>query len=182
MNTPPPGQRFVVVGTSGSGKSTLAAAMSARLGVPHVELDAIRHQAGWVELEDGPMRARVAEAVSGPAWIVDGNYSAVRSVVWPAADTLVWLDLPLGLTLIRLARRTWRRWRTSEELWNGNREKVSNHLRWDGLFFWALRTRGKLRRTYSQVGQTHPHLRLVRLRSPAEVEAWLSALPSLPAP
>lgn len=167
-----------MVGTSGSGKSTLAAALSARMGVPHVELDAIRHQPGWVELENGVMRERVREAVAAPAWVVDGNYSAVRDVVWPAADTLVWLDLPLGLTMLRLVRRTWRRWRTAEVLWNGNREVVLNHLKWDGLFLWALRTRGKLRRAYSQVGHTHPHLRLVRLRTPAEVEAWLASAPS----
>jgi adenylate kinase family enzyme len=58
-------RRVSVVGTSGSGKTTVTAALSARLVVPHLELDGLRHQPGWVPLPDGEFVARVA---ADPAW------------------------------------------------------------------------------------------------------------------
>ncbi|HTE18391.1 MAG TPA: AAA family ATPase, partial [Armatimonadota bacterium] len=45
-------RRIVVVGSSGAGKSTMAAALSQRLGLPHIELDALRHGPNWVEVPD----------------------------------------------------------------------------------------------------------------------------------
>ena len=87
-------QRVSVVGNSGSGKSTLGAALAARLGVPYVELDSIFHQPGWAELPRDEFRERVGALADGDAWVIDGNYTAVRDLVWARADTVVWIDLP----------------------------------------------------------------------------------------
>jgi len=75
-------QRVSVVGNAGAGKSTAAAQLAAKIGVPYVELDAIFHQPGWAELPRGEFRARVAEIAESDGWVVDGNYSAVREIVW----------------------------------------------------------------------------------------------------
>lgn len=171
-----PHERILVVGTSGSGKTTLARALARRLGLRHVELDGLRHQAGWTTLPDEAFRALVREAADDPLWVVDGNYSIAQDLLWPRATTLVWLDLPLGLTLARLLRRTLRRWWHSEVLWNGNRERLLAQLGWNGLFLWALRTRRRLNQAYSGVSEKAPHVTVVRLRSPAEVAAWLESL------
>src|SRR6266571_7794353 len=80
-------RRVSVVGSSGSGKSTLASELAARLHVPHVELDAIFHQPGWTPLPEEEFTAAVAAAVAADGWVVDGNYSAVRPLVWARADT-----------------------------------------------------------------------------------------------
>ena len=69
-------------------------AARARLGVSHIELDAIRHQPSWQELPDDEFRSRVAVLIDADGWVVDGNYGAVRDLVWSRADTVVWLDLP----------------------------------------------------------------------------------------
>jgi adenylate kinase family enzyme len=37
-----------VVGSTGSGKTTFARALAEKLGVPHVEIDALFWQRGWV--------------------------------------------------------------------------------------------------------------------------------------
>jgi ABC-type dipeptide/oligopeptide/nickel transport system ATPase component len=58
-------RRISVVGNSGSGKTTVAKALAARLGVPHVELDAIFHQPNWTPLPADEFRRRVADAITG---------------------------------------------------------------------------------------------------------------------
>ena len=59
-------QRVSVVGNSGSGKTTLARQLAGRLGVAHVELDAIFHQPDWQELPAADFRAAVQEFVEQP--------------------------------------------------------------------------------------------------------------------
>ena len=57
--------RVSVIGTSGSGKTTFAGELARRLGVRHVDLDAINWQPGWRDLSqhDGDeFRRRVADA------------------------------------------------------------------------------------------------------------------------
>jgi adenylate kinase family enzyme len=44
--------RIQVVGTSGSGKTTLAKDLAKRLGIQHLELDSLHHQAGWTPLAE----------------------------------------------------------------------------------------------------------------------------------
>jgi adenylate kinase family enzyme len=83
-----------VVGTSGSGKSTLARELAVILGVPHPELDSVNQQPGWVPLPTDEFRQVVAVRLAEDGWVVDGNYSAVRLLVWALADTVTWLDLP----------------------------------------------------------------------------------------
>ena len=110
-------RRVSVVGNSGSGKSTVAAHLSAHLGVPHVELDAIFHQPGWLPLPAGEFRHRVALAAEGEGWVIDGDYSVVRDIVWRRADTVVWLDLPRVLVMRRVVGRTLARILLRRELW-----------------------------------------------------------------
>ena len=57
------------------------------------------------------LRERTSAAIAGDRWVTDGNKSAVRDLVWPRADTVVWLDYPLAVSLWRLGKRAL--WRTS---------------------------------------------------------------------
>jgi adenylate kinase family enzyme len=165
-------------GNSGSGKSRLAAALARRLGVPHIELDAIVHQRGWVRLGTEEFRRRVAEVVRGDGWVVDGNYSAVRDLVWERADTVVWLDFPRRTVMRRVVGRTMWRALCRRPLWNGNRERWGNLLSLDrerSVIVWAWVQHDAYRRTF-QAALTDPawrHLRFVRLRSSREAEAFL---------
>ncbi len=117
-------RRIVVVGTTGSGKSALARQIAGRLAIPHVELDALHWGPNWTGADTAVLRERVTRATQGEDWIVDGNYSRVRDIVWPRADTVVWLDYSLPVILWRLARRTIGRIVTDEELWHENRESI----------------------------------------------------------
>ncbi len=172
-------RRIAVVGSTGAGKTALARRLAARLGLPHIELDAIHWGPGWSERPLEEFRAQVAEIVRGERWILDGNYRKARDLIWSRADTLVWLDYPLWLVLWRLVRRTLRRIITREKLWHGNREHWNDaFLGRDSLILWALRSHGRLRQQYPALLQQpeFAHLHVVQLRSSRETERWLAQL------
>jgi adenylate kinase family enzyme len=173
-----PGRRIAVVGTSGSGKTTVAGRLAGAFGLPHVELDALFWRPDWQAAHIDEFRASVEEATRPDAWICDGNYSRARDIVLPRADSLVWLDLPLRTCLWRIIRRTaLRAWRR-EELWGTNRERWSGLLGRDSLIWWTLTTHRRRRREWEALtaGPETGHLRVVRLRTPGEVEAWLASI------
>lgn len=172
-------QRVVIVGSTGSGKTTLARQLSRLFDVPHIELDSLNWEANWTAAPTDVFRQRVHNALEGDTWVVDGNYTAVRDLVWPGATVLVWLNYPLRVLLWRLLRRTLRRTLRKEELWNGNRERLmTQFLSRDSLFLWLLRTYWRRRRTLPLVLEQpeHTHLEVVILRSPRATRDWLSAL------
>jgi len=163
----------VVSSTSGSGKTTVARALACRFDVPYVELDALVHGPGWVETPDEELVARVAPVVATDGWVIDGIYwHKLGHLVVDAADVVVWLDLPVRVWLPRLLRRTWRRVREREELWNGNRETFRTAF-WgrDSLLVWAFRQHVRRRREWPA---TLAHLPVVRLRTAADVDRFLS--------
>jgi adenylate kinase family enzyme len=167
-----------VVGTSGAGKSTLAAELARVIGAPWLELDAVYHQEGWTPLPEEEFRRRVLAAAAGESWVIDGNYSAVRELVWTRADTVVWLDLPKRMVMRRIVWRTLCRVARRAELWNGNRERWRNLFTWDpeeSVISWAWHKHGPQRERYAaaMADPANGHLRFVRLTSPAAVRRFL---------
>jgi adenylate kinase family enzyme len=172
-------QRIHVMGVSGSGKTTVAGRIAARLGVPQVELDAIHWQPNWTMLATAEFRVRVAEALEGDAWVVDGNYNKVRDLVWERAQQVIFLDLPLGLTIARLLNRTIRRSLRRERLWAGNRESLwTAFLSRDSVIYYALRSRRRRQKEFesAQNDPGYRHMHFKRLSSPAEIEAFIESL------
>lgn len=174
-------RRVHVVGTSGSGKTTVAAAIAGRLGVPHVELDALHWLPGWQERPREEFRARLSEVTALDGWVVDGNYRVrAGDLLWGRADTVVWLDLPRWTVLRQVTARTFRRWWTGEVLWGTNRERLSTALfTRDSILWWAWTTYDRRRREY-EAALAHVPFRVHRLRSRAEVDAFLAALGEAP--
>jgi adenylate kinase family enzyme len=168
-------RRVNVKGTSGSGKSTFAAELGRRLGVPHVELDALHHGPNWSEPTDEVFRTRVREAMDAApeGWVIDGNYEPkLGELVLGAADTIVWLDLPFMVKARRLWRRTTERIRDDVELWSGNKETWRGML-WgrEALFWWMVRGHFRQRREWPCRFDGDP--RFVRLRSVDDARRWL---------
>jgi len=127
-------------------------------------------------------RARAARAIAGDDWVIDGNYRAagVLEMVWSRADTVVWLDYPLALTVSRLLRRIIARIRDGTELWpgTGNRETVRNaFFNRDPLVWFAVRTHlGRRRRLGELLARPeYAHLDVHRFRHPSDAESWLQA-------
>ena len=159
---------------SGNGKTTFARELATRLEAPFHELDALVHGPGWVETPDEELRAQVEPILASDGWVIDGAYQhKLGDRVLEAAELVVWLDLPVRVWLPRLARRTWRRIRGREELWNGNGESLASAV-WgrESLVVWAFRSHVRRRRDWPrELG----HLPVIRLRRPAEVARFLDS-------
>jgi adenylate kinase family enzyme len=172
-------RRVAVVGAVGCGKTTLAKEIARRIGAPHIELDALKYQQGWVEETDEVFRGKVVAYVGTDRWVIDGNYADVQDLIWLRAQLLVWLDLRLPVVLWRLLRRTFRRLWRREELFNGNREQFKRVFGSESILIWAVRSQGNRRRRYEELLKLarYSHLQVVRLRSPSAVRDWLAGLP-----
>ncbi len=177
--------RIVVVGCSGSGKTTVARKLSSKLNFPYLELDSVYHQPNWEPLPGDEFRARVAGFALRPQWVIDGNYTSegIQDLLWPVADTLVWLDPPKRVVMARITRRTMTRWLTREELWNGNREPITGPFRLNpekSIIRWAWTSFDRVRAKYEDwlAGPEAVHLRTYRLRTGGEVEAFLASISS----
>ena len=171
--------KIAIVGPSGSGKTSLARLLSARFDAPRVELDALHWEPNWTPAPAAVLRQRVEDALCGDRWVCDGNYQAVRDIVWARAETVVWLDYPLRLVLWRLTRRSAQRWISGEPLWNGNREALRTLVfSRDSLFAWELRSyrrrRQELPHFFSR--PEYAHLQVVHHRTPDETRTWFEQL------
>jgi adenylate kinase family enzyme len=173
-------KRVNVIGTSGSGKTTLAHRIAVAIDAPVIPLDAVFHQPDWTPLPDDEFRQRVTAAIAPDRWVVDGNYSPVRGVVWGSADVIVWLDVPKLLAMWRVTHRTVLRGITKRGLWNGNHEDWRNALSTDperNMLLWTWTTHERRRRTYAalQAGEWS-HKRWIHLRTRREIERFVRAV------
>ena len=165
-------ERLSVIGSSGSGKTTVARSLGSWLGVPVLELDSVFHLPGWEQRPDQEFQAIVGEFVARDCWVVDGNYTShgVADLVWPRADTIVWLDPPKRVVMRRVIGRTLRRVATREELWNGNREPWTNLYSRDpykNIIVWAWSRFDMVRERYERFSTdgTWAHAEVVRVRT-----------------
>ncbi|MET0788336.1 MAG: toxin [Cellulomonas sp.] len=173
-------RRLRVVGNTGSGKTTFAARAAQRLGVPHLELDAVFWAADWTKRDPAEARGLVRDFVaSSPAgWVADGNWTTHLADALDDADAIVWLDFPRRTVMPRVVRRTLRRGLLRTDLWHGNRENLRNLVRRDpdqNVVLWSWTQHEPYRLRYEQLAVQSP-VPVIRLRSPREARRWLTAL------
>lgn len=168
--------RVIVAGASGSGKTTLATRIGDRWHLPHTEIDSLHHGPQWVPRPE--FEADVRAFTAAPAWVTEWQYPTVRDLLAERADLMVWLDLPRPLVMRRVVRRTLRRWVFQQKLWNGNVEPPLWTIFTDRehIIRWAWSTHEQIPERVTALARRRPELRIVRLRSRAEVARWLRAI------
>jgi len=171
-------RRVHVIGTSGTGKTTVARAIADKLGIRHIELDAINWQPEWTELPKDEFYERVKEATEEGDWTIDGNYRVVQPLIWERVDTIVWLDMPFIPVFLRVLWRTIRRIMSGEELWNTNTEGIDALIGKYSMPLWVIKTHKRRREEYPALlaSPALSHVDIKVFKSLREVDAWIESL------
>ncbi len=171
-------RRILVYGVTGAGKTTLARRVAARLGLPYHPVDDLTWEPGWVPVPVDQQRERIAAICAGDAWVLDHAYGAWIDIPLARADLVVGLDLPRWRSFGRLLRRSAGNVVRGTPTCNGNRETFrQTFLSRDSILLWHARSFARKRRRMRAWRADPAMPPLVLLRTPAEVEAWLAALP-----
>lgn len=135
-------RRIIVVGSQGSGKTSLALKLGRTLGLPVVHLDVLYWRPGWKACDTASFRVRVADAIAGDEWVVDGSFSGLAfDLTLARAEALIVIDRPRWLCQWRILwrsafdRDTARSdlpegcpeqfdWKLMREAWRYNRERA----------------------------------------------------------
>src|SRR5437867_2558056 len=89
-------KRVAVFGNAGGGKSTLARRLAELTGLPLHVVDLMQFRAGGAKVPHNEFLQAHADLLRRDEWIIDGFGNA--AIAWErfaAADTLVYVDLPL---------------------------------------------------------------------------------------
>jgi adenylate kinase family enzyme len=168
-------KRVAVFGNAGGGKSTLARRLAELTGLPLYPLDLIQFKAGGGPVPHEEYLKTHADILRRDAWIIDG-FGDVASA-WErfaAADTLVYLDLPLFMHYWWVTKRFVKALYVAPDGW------PDNSPIWDSTIS-----------SYRVVGRCHRHLtpryrqlvreaasskRVYHLRSPAQIRRFLETV------
>lgn len=168
--------RVLVVGTSSSGKTTFAQQLAARLGVEHIELDALHWLPNWVERQSSELLTLVDERTDREAWVTDGNYQKLQDLLWSRATAVIWLDYGFPLVFWRAFKRTFTRAITGEKVCGDNREswRISFFSR-HSIILWVIKSYPERKRRYRALfaDGRYPNAERIRIEKPADAEAFL---------
>nr|MBC8383847.1 adenylate kinase [Candidatus Cloacimonadota bacterium] len=145
-------KRIAIIGTSCSGKSTLAHNISKILHIPHFELDHLYWQPDWQHLDRELFREKVKKTVQDERWVIDGNFSIVRDLIWENSDTIIWLNYPFDVVFLHALVRSIKRIVTKEQLFGNNVESFrQTFFTKNSILYWIIYTHWKYKRTYSRL-------------------------------
>lgn len=173
--------RYLVIGTSGAGKSTFSKKLAEATQSRYIELDAHYWGPDWQAVPAEQFKRAVVEATQGACWVADGNYSAVRDVLWSRATHVVWLNYGRFTVFSRLLWRTLSRGVTRTRLSHGNKESLRMALfSRDSILLWALSTYSKNQSKFAAL-RSHDefvHLQWVEVTEPSQALAFIEAVAS----
>ncbi len=168
--------RYVIVGTSGAGKSTFAEALAKATNSPHIELDSLYWGPDWTAVPHGQFEARVRAATAGDRWVADGNYAAVRDVLWARATHVVWLNYGRSTVFPRVLWRTVSRGLLGTRLSHGNRESLRMaFFSRDSVLWWSYSTFAKNRIKFAALREdaAYRHLEWTEITRPSRAREFI---------
>ncbi|RYX82143.1 hypothetical protein EON83_20715 [bacterium] len=166
-------KRIVLVGCAGSGKSTLAQQLGAILYLEVVHLDALYWKANWTKTPEDEWQETLKVLLEKDSWILDGNFSSSRKLRFEAADTIIFLDFPRYLCLLRVIKRYFQfRAKARPDRAEGCREQLNAYLI-KHIWTFPSRLRPKLIKDAQEYSTTR---NVIILSKPTEVSRLLAHL------
>ena len=173
--------RFLIIGTSGAGKSTFAQALAKAMACPYIELDKLYWGPDWKPVPHSSFENAVQESTFGECWVADGNYSAVRDLLWSRATHVVWLNFGRRTVFPRLLWRTISRGILRTRLSHGNRESLRMaFLSRDSILLWSYTTFAKNRIKFDKLrgDPRYAHLQWTEVTRPSQAKEFLKSYTS----
>ncbi len=167
--------RIHIVGPPASGKTTLAQKLATSLKVPFYELDYIAWEEGFPKTERSleDRLSDISRITTQPAWITEGIFLIWTDELLRSANHIVWLDMPLRLTLKRIIFRRLRRSLTGIDL-PSSLLKQLQFLKYIGLYYFGKRPVDT--RIFTANHLMAYQNKLIHCRHPSEVEAFIKSI------
>jgi adenylate kinase family enzyme len=122
-------KKVAVFGNAGGGKSTLSKKLAEITELPLYVLDKIQYQSGGEAIKDRDYQQIHQQILESDEWIIDG-FGCVETL-WQrleAADTLIYIDLPLAIHFIGVSKRLITSWYKNPEGWPENSPILQSSL------------------------------------------------------
>lgn len=167
-------RRVLVIGCGGSGKSTFSARLARETGLELIHLDALYWRAGWIESPKDDWTRTVDALIARDHWVMDGNYGGTLERRLAACDTVVFLDLPRLVCLLRVIKRRLQFPRSARpDMHPGCPERLS----WQFLtWIWTYPTQRRPP-ILARLAALRPDQRAIVLRSDDETHDFFRNLP-----
>lgn len=91
--------KIIVIGPSGAGKSEMSRKLRDVLNLPLYHLDNIFWKEDRTHISREEFDIKLSELISLNKWIIDGDYSRTYEIRMSSADTIIFLDYPLEVSL-----------------------------------------------------------------------------------
>lgn len=164
-------KRILIVGSAASGKSTLATRLHDILGLPIIHLDQHYFGNDWRKPTDYDWEKIVKKLVKNDEWIMDGNYRKTLDLRIPSSDTIVLLDFPRHVCLVRAFKR--RLMDNRLDPIDGCKEKISfNFLKW---ILWGFPHVSK-KLILKKFGEIENEKKVFILKSNRDVENFINSI------
>ena len=168
-------KKVAVFGNAGGGKSALARKLAEVTRLPLHVVDMMQYRAGGVAVPHEEFLKAHAELLQTDAWIIDGFGGA--KCAWErfaAADTLVYIDLPLSTHFLWVTKRLIQGLFVTPPGWPEGSPVVSSTIS-SYRVLWPCHRH--LTPKYRElVSATREHKRVHHLRSAAEIDAFLDGV------
>lgn len=165
-------KEVMVIGVSaGVGKSTFARKLGEKLHIDVYHLDRLYWLPNWQESSEERFIFLQQDITRQPNWIIEGNYTSTFAIRTTAADTIIYLELPLSTCLyLILKRRIQFHKKSRPDMAEGCIEKI------DWAFFKFIvttyyRRKKKMHERFRKYKHDRPVLQIVIHRNSREIAA-----------
>jgi adenylate kinase family enzyme len=161
--------KIAIVGPTGAGKTTLAKKLSSTYKIKAFHLDRLFWQRDWKKETRDNRIDILQQLIQEKQWIIEGTYIHSTELHLIAADTIIFLDVPSLVCLLRLIKRYCKgHGRPRRDIPEGCRDKLTMYRILKVLSF-PLRER----KTLTQKLSDFETKEIVWFRSKKEIEDFL---------
>lgn len=157
-------KRIVIVGACGSGKTSLGRHLAENLDYPLIDLDDLYWLPNWIMRPKDEILASIKKTVEAPQWVICGNHSPARKVIWSKADTIIWIDPPFLSLLWRVLKRSIRLMVTKQPICNGNYETLRRLFCKDSILYYLVTSYHKCKRRFPEARHAFPQAKWIHVK------------------